>query len=182
MSANWVFKSRKKIAFARILTLFEDTYLYRKNNRESSFVTVDTHDWATILPITTDGKFIMVEQFRFGSKGVSLEFPGGAIDKGEDPSVAGARELEEETGYSAGKVELISVQNPNPAFMTNTFNILLATECVYTGGTKFDEFEDISGLKILTYDEVVNYFKTNEVTHSLMYSVLLAYLVHQNRV
>ncbi len=178
MSANWIFKGRKKVAFARILSIFEDSYLYQNNNREASFVTVDTNDWATILPITDDGKFIMVEQYRFGSKSVSLEFPGGAIDSNEDPAQAAARELEEETGYTTNHVQTISVQNPNPAFMTNTFNIVLATGCTPAGQTKFDEFEDISAIKLLTYDEVVNYFTTNKITHSLMYAVFLAYLLH----
>lgn len=182
---TWELLNRKKVADTRILSVFEDTYTMHRGgalptSSTSSFVTVDTADWATILPITTDGKFVMIDQYRFGSKEISLEFPGGVIGQGEDPVATGIRELEEETGYVAGSMELISVQNPNPAFMTNTFNILLATDCTLSGQTKFDAFEDISSLKTFTYDEVVNLFRTNKITHSLMYSVFFAYLAHSH--
>jgi 8-oxo-dGTP pyrophosphatase MutT (NUDIX family) len=57
---------------------------------------------------------------------VSLEFPGGVIDPGEDPKAASARELTEETGYIAEELTLIGEINPNPAFMSNTCYTYLA--------------------------------------------------------
>ena len=61
----------------------------------------------------------MVEQFRFGSEQISLEFPGGQIGKGEQPEFTAHRELTEETGYIANSMTLLGSSYPNPATHDN---------------------------------------------------------------
>jgi ADP-ribose pyrophosphatase len=58
---------------------------------------------ALAVPITPDGKLVLVKQYRFPTQGRVLEFPAGTIESGEDPATTIAREIEEETGYHAGK-------------------------------------------------------------------------------
>jgi ADP-ribose pyrophosphatase len=61
---------------------------------EIPFFLIDTANWVNILPITTDGEIVFVNQWRHGSERVSLELPGGLIDPGEDdPLQAAIREL-----------------------------------------------------------------------------------------
>lgn len=55
-------------------------------------------DWVAVLPVLPDGRLLMVEQYRHGTKRLSLEFPAGNIDRGEDPASAAQRELAEECG------------------------------------------------------------------------------------
>ena len=58
---------------------------------------------AMAVPITNDGKLVLVKQYRFATQGRTLEFPAGTLEVGEDPATTIAREIEEETGYHARK-------------------------------------------------------------------------------
>jgi 8-oxo-dGTP pyrophosphatase MutT (NUDIX family) len=63
------------------------------------FYTLWQPDWVLILARTTEGKWVMTEQYRHGTGKIALEFPAGIIDKGETPEEAAVRELQEECGY-----------------------------------------------------------------------------------
>jgi ADP-ribose pyrophosphatase len=58
---------------------------------------------ALAIPITPEGKLVLVKQYRFPTQGRILEFPAGTLEVDEDPATTIAREIEEETGYRAGK-------------------------------------------------------------------------------
>ena len=70
---------------------------------EGDYIIMNAPDWVIVVPEKEDN-FLMVKQWRHGEAGLSVEFPGGVIDAGEDPQTAAVRELEEETGYKAGKL------------------------------------------------------------------------------
>ncbi len=61
-------------------------------------------DGVIILPVTEDGRFVLVRQYRHARGRMSLEFPAGQIDDGETPEQAARRELLEETGFTAAKM------------------------------------------------------------------------------
>ena len=63
------------------------------------FYTLWQPDWVLILARTTDGKWVMTEQYRHGTGKIALEFPAGIINKGETPEEAAIRELQEECGF-----------------------------------------------------------------------------------
>ena len=87
-------------------------------------------DWVNTVPVTTQGKVLLVRQFRVGIEGTTLETPGGVVDAGEkDMTMAAVRELEEETGYTSRNVLPLAALNPNPAIMTNTVHFFLALNC-----------------------------------------------------
>ena len=73
---------------------------------------MESPEWITVIPWyrNEEGKamFVMEQQFRHGSATVTREFPAGLVEKGEDPKVAAARELLEETGSKAEKLEEIA--------------------------------------------------------------------------
>jgi ADP-ribose pyrophosphatase len=68
-------------------------------------------DWACIrhpggalaVPVTAEGKLVLVRQYRFAANGRILEFPAGTLEPDESPEVTIRREIEEETGYRAQK-------------------------------------------------------------------------------
>src|SRR5687768_5692732 len=78
------------------------------------FVVLDTPDWINVVPVTRDGKVVLVRQFRHGLKDLSLELPGGLVDPGETPADAARRELLEETGYATEQWEPLGFVHPNP--------------------------------------------------------------------
>lgn len=111
---------------------------------EIGFFLLDTRDWVNVIPITTRGELVLVRQFRHGSDRVSLEIPGGIVDRADrDPAATAARELREETGYVAESVQSLGITRPNPAFMTNTCHVFLATGCRLDGDLQMDPGEDL---------------------------------------
>ena len=63
---------------------------------EGDFYVIRTRDWVNVIPITSNFEMVLVNQYRFGVQKNSWEIPGGVIESGEDPVVAGLRELQEE--------------------------------------------------------------------------------------
>ncbi|MCA8964291.1 MAG: NUDIX hydrolase [Planctomycetes bacterium] len=111
---------------------------------EIGFFLLDTVDWVNVIPITAAGEIVLVRQFRHGSDGVSLEIPGGIIDRSDrDPAATAARELREETGYVADELVALGEIRPNPAFMTNRCHVFVARGCRLQGALQMDPGEDI---------------------------------------
>src|SRR5690606_11650949 len=69
-----------------------------------------------LIPITDDGKLVMVEQYRKALGTTLLEVPAGKLEPGEAPEVTARRELEEETGYACGNLELVTTFATSPGF------------------------------------------------------------------
>ena len=109
-------------------------------------VLVKAPDWVTVI-VEENGKFLTVEQFRYGARRDIVEFTCGMVEPGEDPEAAARRELEEETGIRLPdglRLVKLGETNPNPAFMTNTmhyFYINLNGVLYAQVGQKLDEHE-----------------------------------------
>ena len=94
------------------------------DGREGDFIEINAPLWATVIPWFRNEHgvpcFIMVRQYRHGSDSVTIEFPAGTVDAGEEPKEAALRELLEETGcVPAGQICELGSVSPNPAFMNN---------------------------------------------------------------
>ncbi len=74
---------------------------------DDAYYTFRSPDAVLILPITQDGRVIMVRQWRHARNKISTELPAGGIDSGETPEQAARRELLEETGYGLGSFTLV---------------------------------------------------------------------------
>ncbi len=96
---------------------------------------------AAVLPILPDGRILMVRQFRNALDRMTLEIPAGARDDvNEETVVCAARELEEETGYAAGKIEFLLNLRPTVAYCDEFIDIFVATD-LKPGHTHPDEYE-----------------------------------------
>lgn len=123
--------------------------------------------WATVFPVTTDGKVIMQKQFRYGCGLFSLEIPGGIMDPHETNVVdAAKRELLEETGYTAGNLVEIAKVAPNPATANNYMHIFLATDCQKTHEQEFDGNEELE-LIFMDIAEVKELLRSNGIVQAL---------------
>ncbi len=114
------------------------------HGKSGRFVALDAPDWAVVVPVLETGglrSLLMVRQYRHGSDTVCREFPGGVVEPAEDTAAAAARELLEETGYRAGRIELAGSCWPNPAFMRNRFHVFVATALVKENEQSQDEHE-----------------------------------------
>jgi 8-oxo-dGTP pyrophosphatase MutT (NUDIX family) len=109
---------------------------------------------------------------------LSLEFPGGVFEPGENAEEAAGRELLEETGYKAGKIRKLGEFSPNPAIMSNRVHIFLAEDLVDTGrqGLDADEFVEIETVDV---DAVCEGMGKPPYVHALMGTALAMYLTRE---
>ena len=107
----------------------------------------------TVIPFTSDGRVVMVEQYRHAIKAVSLEFPAGVVEDGEGPAAAGVRELEEETGWRAGSAELLGSFDADPAIQSNAVSVVVARGCTRDGERDQDDGEDVA-VRIVSAAEI----------------------------
>lgn len=82
---------------------FEVTRLRLPNKVEGDWECIRHPGGALAVPVTPEGKLILLRQYRFAAQGRLLEFPAGTIEVNEDPFSTIQREIEEETGYHANK-------------------------------------------------------------------------------
>lgn len=82
---------------------FDVNRLRLPNGAEGDWECIHHPGGALAVPVTPEGKLVLVKQYRFAAKGRILEFPAGTVEKSENPAETIKREIEEETGYRAGK-------------------------------------------------------------------------------
>jgi ADP-ribose pyrophosphatase len=82
---------------------------------------------AAVVPVKDDGMIVLIKQFRHAAGGFIYEIPAGKLHLGEDPMACAARELEEEIGYKAGRLELLSSILTAPGFTDEVIHIYKAT-------------------------------------------------------
>ncbi|HXN40209.1 MAG TPA: NUDIX hydrolase, partial [Myxococcaceae bacterium] len=83
----------------KVLKIREDLVADPRDGSEHARVVIESPEWVNIIPITPEGKVVLIRQFRSGIWSDTLEIPGGMVESGEEPIDAAKRELEEETGY-----------------------------------------------------------------------------------
>jgi ADP-ribose pyrophosphatase len=174
---SWRETSSRKIADCRIFDVSASDRV-SPEGKQGSFYLVNSLDWAGIIPVVDSpaGRMlVMIRQYRHGTGKLCLEFPGGAVERGEDPSLAVARELVEETGYSPEMVIPIGDLSPNPAFMTNSFHAFVAEGCRPARAQALDEHEEIEVL-LVPEREAIDLVAAEDNAHALMTAALFLYM------
>ena len=94
---------RQKLFYRGRKFNFEVTRLRLPNKAEGDWECVRHPGGALAVPVTADGRLVLVRQYRFAAQGRLLEFPAGTVEPDEEPAATIQREIEEETGYRAHK-------------------------------------------------------------------------------
>lgn len=132
------------------------------------FHLIESVDWVNVLPVTPDGRFVMIEQYRHGIRRVTLEIPGGLIDPTDgEPAVAARREMIEETGYDSRDVRPLGVVSPNPAVQTNQCYSFVAYGAVPVGRQELDAAEEIH-VRLVDPADVPRLVAEGRIAHALV--------------
>ena len=174
---TWKEENREKVFECRVFSIYESS-CRSPHNELSTFTILDAADWAIVMPVleTAEGKkFVMVWQWRHGSQNMSLEFPGGVFEPGENPQDAAIRELREETGYRPGSIRKLGEFSPNPAIMSNKVHFFLAENLMNTGSQDLDADEFVT-VELVSVEAVCKGMGKPPYVHALMGSALALYL------
>jgi ADP-ribose pyrophosphatase len=120
---------------------------------------------AVVVALKDDGKIIMVNQFRYPLQKKIFELPAGKLDYNEDPYNCAVRELEEETGYKAKKVEKLGQIFTTPGFCTEILHIYIAKELIQ-GDHNREEGEQGMEVFEFTRPEIEEKIMNGEITDS----------------
>jgi len=139
---------------------------------------VEFGEAAAALPVDSDGSLILVKQFRAAVGEWILEIPAGKVEKGEDPRECIARELVEEIGYRARKLERLASVYTTPGYSNEVLHIFIATDLEYVGARpERGEFIEVVRVKPL---DVISLAERNVVDAKTLLAVLL-YMMRMGR-
>jgi len=100
---------------------------------------VEHGEAVAIVPLDGDGHVLLVRQYRKPIEQELLEIPAGGVDPGEDATACAGRELQEETGYRAGKLQRLGGFFSSPGFTSEYLHLYLATDLVPSHRTADDD-------------------------------------------
>ncbi len=163
IEANWLFELRR------------ERYLSRQSGHRHDYYVVHLADSVTTVATTPDDQVILVRQFRAGSKLDHWETPGGLLLPGEDPSVAGARELSEETGYQGDPPQTLGTVWTNPALLTSKMTTVLITNARKVAESTPDIGEEVV-VGLFPRDLIASWVRDGRINHALANLALLTWL------
>ena len=101
------------------------------DGRETKFDIIEHGGSVVIVPLDADRNLLFVRQYRHAAGTDLLELPAGTLDEGEPPEICAAREIREETGFAAGKLEKLGDFYLAPGYSTEFMTVFLATELTH---------------------------------------------------
>jgi len=163
----------------RAFTIRRDT-LRMPDAREASFDIVEHVGSVIILPLDADGQLLFVQQYRHAAGLDLLELPAGTLEKDESPEACATREVREETGMAAGKLEPLGGFYLAPGYSTEYMHVYLATDLRYDPlEADADEFLTVERFPL---KEALVMFESGEIQDAKsLAAILLARKYLENR-
>lgn len=134
---------------------------------------------AVILPLLDDGRLVLIKNHRRAIQRELLELPAGTLDPRETPEQCALRELKEETGYSAQRIEPLISFYSTPGICDERMHVFVAQN-LQPGRTKFDEGEEIQ-LWPLAFDEALAAIRDGQIADAKTIVALLYYASQRGR-
>jgi 8-oxo-dGTP pyrophosphatase MutT (NUDIX family) len=132
-----------------------------------------------VVPVGDDGRILLIEHYRFITDTTGWEVPAGRIDEGEPREEAAARELREETGYVAKRLEYLGVYHPTNGSSNLAFHVYFGYGLRRVG--ELTDTNEIMRVAWFSGDEVWDMIAANELRDGLSLTALLWYFARLNR-
>ena len=172
-SLKWETLERRKLLHTPVFDVWQQRELSR-TGLTGDYVAMEAPDWVVVAAVH-EGNFVLVRQWRHAEERITLEFPGGVADPGEDPEVTARRELLEETGFLAGRMTFLGKVSSNPALFKNHVYIYLAEDLQQTGHQQLDA-DELLNYEEMPIDQVIASYGDERFTHAYMGTALAFYL------
>ena len=112
----------------------------------------ESDGFVVIFALTSEGRVLLGNEYRYGCDAIGLELPAGNIAPGEEPLACARRELREETGFEAGRIEPLGSWYAEPVRSSARAHAFLARDAVKIGVQDLDPTEHIEVLDVAVDD------------------------------
>lgn len=179
---SWICQSEKTLISSPVLDVVEQNCISSEDEREFTFYILKSHDWCNVIPITEDGKVVLVKQYRIGIAEHTHEIPGGVTDP-LDPHIQATalRELEEETGYTPlanAQIKSLGWSYPNPAIQDNRCFSFIVGPVENSKNQNLDPGEMIEVIEV-PIKEIPEWIKQGKMNHALILNAFLQLLIRE---
>jgi len=155
----------ERIHTGKIINLDRDRVRYPDGNEAD--LEIARHPGASAVvpflsdPTGEDPQLLLLRQYRYAAGGYIYEIPAGRLDPGEAPAECAARELKEETGCSAKRIEPLLTMLTTPGFTDEIIHLFMATDLTHgQAAREEDEFVD---LVIVRLSEALGMIQRGEI-------------------
>ncbi len=163
IETNWLFQLR------------QERFRSKRTGHSHDYYVVHLADSVTAVATTPDDQVILVRQFRAGSRLDHWETPGGLLLPGENPTLAGPRELFEETGYQGDPPSTLGTVWTNPALVTSKMTTILITNARQVAEPTPDIGEEVV-VGLFPRKQVADWVHGGQIDHALANLALLSWL------
>ena len=164
---------RELVHKGAIVNFYED-YMALPNGNTAVWDFIEHKGAAAVVPVTGEGKILMVRQYRNALDRMTIEIPAGARDNTqEDTKICAARELEEETGWHSDSLEFLISLKPTVAYDNEFIDVYVARD-LKPGTQHLDEYEFIE-LEPMDLDDLCEKIYAGEIQDGKTVAALLAY-------
>ena len=168
-----------EVIFDGVVVKLEKDRVLCPNGNTSYREVVRHNGGAAVLCVTPNDEIILEKQFRYAYDEVLYEIPAGKLEKGEDPYEAALRELEEETGKKASKLELLNILYPTCGYSSEKIYVYLATDYVETN-TSLDEDEVIE-IEYVPFEKAIEMVNNGQIKDAKTICAITTYLIRYKR-
>lgn len=153
----------EKVIFKTKLFTIKDIDLEFSSGKKVTYQIIDKGHTALIVPITSDRQLILVKEYFPAIDEYQLGIPKGRIDEGHDDLTTANKELQEEIGYKAGKLDKLGVLTISPGYITQRTHLYLARD-LKESKLEGDEEEQLEVIKVPfdSFEELIDQGKLTE--------------------
>lgn len=172
MKSDWKVLQRELIFQNPWIELHQDK-VETRTGKVMDYTWYKSSDVAVIVPFLEKDNLVMIRQYRHPLGKVLLEFPAGHIERGEAAAKTAKRELLEETGYIANRIDYMYTYHPSVSKSSQLVYIFRARDLIEENANH-DGGEDIIRTEIISLKELENMIRQRRIESA---GTLLAYLI-----
>ena len=141
------------------------------NGRETDLEIIRHPGASAIVPFVSEDEILMVRQLRYAIGGYILEIPAGTLNAGEDPETCAGREVEEEVGHRAGRLERLGAIYTTPGFTDEIIHLWVARDL--QPSTQNLDHDEVLSVERISFDEALRKVRDGSILDSKTVCALL---------